>query len=242
MQQDRLLTALSFVEIRRGHDDGDILSQEAFQQPPELLAREWIDAQRRLVEEQHTWLVNQDAAQRQLLLHPTGELDGAPVQRAIELAELQKLGGATRELRPAYAVQLAKEGQVLRNREAAVQRESLGHVADPFTKRSADRAHVEPSHQCRARGRLEEAREKLYQRGLTGTIRSDHRQHLAGRESERHILERGRTAVPLAEPGRLDPLGRAFSQCWTVRRPYERTPAGGSGKARADCAQDISGH
>src|SRR5579859_1018612 len=178
MQQDRLLTALSFVEIGRGHDDGDILSQEAFQQPPELLAREWIDAQRRLVEEQHTWLVNQDAAQRQLLLHPTGELDGAPVQRAIELAELQKLGGATRELRPTYAVQLAKEGQVLRNRQAAVQREALGHVADPFTKRSTSRAYVEPGDERGARRRLEEASEELYQRGLAGTIRCDDRQHL----------------------------------------------------------------
>ena len=61
---------------------------------PELAARQRIDAGRRLVEDQQIGIVNQRAAQPELLAHAAGELPGRPVRERREPSALKQLGDA----------------------------------------------------------------------------------------------------------------------------------------------------
>jgi hypothetical protein len=61
--------ALRFVEVWRGHHDGQAAREEFGQEFPELTPRHRIDTGRRLVEQQHIRPVNECAREREFLLH-----------------------------------------------------------------------------------------------------------------------------------------------------------------------------
>ena len=69
MQQPDAVGALGFVQVRRGHEDGDAVLQQLIQDRPEIAAGNRIDAVGRLVQKQNLRPVQQRAHQRQLLLH-----------------------------------------------------------------------------------------------------------------------------------------------------------------------------
>ena len=67
---------------------------DAVDQLPELAARQRIDAGGRLVEDQEVRVVDQRAAQTELLLHAAGQLAGRPVGEASQPDTVQQLGDA----------------------------------------------------------------------------------------------------------------------------------------------------
>ena len=67
---------------------------DAVDQLPELAARQRIDAGGRLVEDQQVRVVDQSAAQAELLLHAAGQLAGRPVGEASQPDTVQQLGDA----------------------------------------------------------------------------------------------------------------------------------------------------
>ena len=70
--------ALGLVHIGGGDDDAHLRPARAdrVDEVPELAARQRIDAGRRLVEDEKVGIVDQGAAEAQLLLHAAGELAG----------------------------------------------------------------------------------------------------------------------------------------------------------------------
>ena len=81
--------ALGLVHVggRDHHAHAGPARADAVDQLPELAARQRIDAGRRLVEDQQIRVVDQRAAEAELLLHAAGELAGRPV------AEGRQVGG-----------------------------------------------------------------------------------------------------------------------------------------------------
>ena len=127
VHQRNARTPLRFIEVGRGHHDGDAARQELRQQLPELPARDGIDTGRRLVQHDERRLVDERARQRQLLFHPARELAGQAVAERREPRHLQELLAARAVV--ADAVQLGEELDVLVDGQVAVQREALGQVA-----------------------------------------------------------------------------------------------------------------
>ena len=59
VQERHAVTALRLVEVRRRDDHGDALRDHLVQDEPELAARDGIDAERRLVEEEYVGVVHE---------------------------------------------------------------------------------------------------------------------------------------------------------------------------------------
>ncbi len=126
VQKNDAAAAFGFVEIRRGHQDGEAAREKLGEQLPELPARDGIDTGRRLVEDEHVRFVHQRARQRQLLLHPTRQAVRAPRPERRQLRHVEQ-PVACRLVAP-DPVQLRKETDVLVDRQVAVKREPLRQV------------------------------------------------------------------------------------------------------------------
>jgi hypothetical protein len=92
---------------------------------PEVAPRDGVDAERRLVEEHHLGLVDQGAAERELLLHAAGELAGEAGLERAEARELVQSLHPGLALPARYLVQVGVELDVLAHREVSVQAEPL---------------------------------------------------------------------------------------------------------------------
>ena len=123
VQQGNAVAALGFIQVRRGHQDGDALLQELREQLPELAPRHGIDAGGRLVEDDDVGLVDERAGQRQLLLHAAGEPIREPLPERRQLGHVQQPVAAGVVV--VDAVDLGEEGDVLVDAEIAVETESL---------------------------------------------------------------------------------------------------------------------
>ena len=106
---------------------------EAVDEVPELTARQRVDAGGRLVEDQERRVVDQRAAEAELLLHPPRELAGWPIPEPGQAGAREKLVDPPGALLPRLAEQPAEEVHVLDNRERRVEipAQALGHVGDP---------------------------------------------------------------------------------------------------------------
>ena len=87
---------LRFFHVGRGDDDahGWAPRADAVDQLPELPARQRVDACRRLVEDQQVRIVDEGAAQRQLLLHSARQLAGGPVGKRVETGRGEQIRDA----------------------------------------------------------------------------------------------------------------------------------------------------
>src|SRR5205807_8856282 len=106
---------------------------------PELTARQRIDAGRRLVQNQQIWVVNERAAERQLLLHAARQLAGRPAGKRIETGCGKELRDTLLALAFGLAEQAAEEVEVLKygQRRVQVAPEPLRHVGDARQARAA---------------------------------------------------------------------------------------------------------
>ena len=105
---------------------------DAVDQLPELPPRQRIDPGRRFVEDKEIGIVNQRAAERQLLFHAAGKLAGGPVEERIETGRAGQVVDARLALRLPLAEQAADEVQIFEHAERGVEiaPETLRHVSD----------------------------------------------------------------------------------------------------------------
>ncbi len=75
------VAALRLVHVGRGDEHGDALGDHLVDDEPQVAPRDGVDAERRLVEEQDLRLVDEGAAEAELLLHAAGELAGEALLR-----------------------------------------------------------------------------------------------------------------------------------------------------------------
>ena len=105
-------------------------STDAVDQLPELPPRQRIDAGRRLVEDQEIGIVDQRAAERQLLLHAARELAGGAREERVESGRAGQIVDARFPLRLRLAEQPADEVHIFEHAERRVEvaAEPLRHI------------------------------------------------------------------------------------------------------------------
>ena len=169
--------ALRFVEVRRGHQDGDASGQELRQQLPELAPRDGIDAGRGLVEQNHARLVNQSASERELLFHAAGQAVGEPFAKGGQLHHFEEA------IAPAgvvgNAMNLGEERDVLVDAEVTVKTEPLRQVADARGDLAMLFHWIETENANLAFVRVQQPTEQSNRGGLAGTVRTNEAEHFA---------------------------------------------------------------
>ena len=175
----------------------------ALDQLPELPARERIDPGRRLVEDEQVRIVDQAAAQPELLPHPARKLLGRAVGERREAGAGEQFGDLSIARLFRMAEQAPEELDVLAHAEVGIEvlSQALRHVGDARTDVGAvvGVAHVAAEHVDRARLDLARAGDQAEQRGLADAVGPDEADHAAGGDVERDRVEREHVPITLRE-------------------------------------------
>ncbi len=195
------------LHVGGGDDDAHAcaLGADRVDQLPELAARQRVDAGGRLVEDQEVGIVDQRAAEAELLLHAPRELLRRPVGEGREAGAFKKALDPPRPLLRPLAEQPSEEIDVLAHRERGIEvpAEPLRHVGDPRLHPLA-MAHigdVAAEHGDPARLHLAGAGDERQEARLADAIGADQPDHASGRQVEGHVVER-----PGAAEGESDAL------------------------------------
>src|SRR6185312_16437244 len=168
---------------------------------PELAARERVDAGRRLVEDEQIRIVDEGAAQAQLLLHAAGELAGGPGLELLHARRGEELGDPLPPFLGALAEQAAEEIDILEHRERRVEiaSEPLRHIGDPaadFLEIAAIRDVLVEDENLPLLDSSHPG-DQREQGGFADPIRPDHADHDARRNVDADVVEGDRRAVPV---------------------------------------------
>ena len=161
---------------------------------PELTARERIDAGRRLVEDEKVGIVDERAAEAQLLLHAAGKLAGRTRLELLHRRGGQQFGDARAALLRALTEQATEEVDVLEHAERWVEvaSEALRHIGNAAANLAQgflvgevlveddDLAVLDLAH----------ARDERQQSRLSDAVRPDHADHDARRNVDADVVER----------------------------------------------------
>jgi hypothetical protein len=199
----------SFVAVRCFSSAGAPVARigpalaDAVDELPELAPRERIHAGGRLVEHQQLRVVDQRAAEAQLLLHAARELSGRPLAKASEAGGREQLVDLRLALGTRVSEEPAEEIHVLEHRQRRVEvlAETLRHVGDPIGDPRAERPIADVSAQHIHGSDLECARaaHETEQGRLADAVRPDQPRHAAGRDLEVDAVERERLAVAMGD-------------------------------------------
>ena len=120
----QVLETLGLFHVGGGHQHRHVrsLAAQAFDQGPELAARERVHARGRLIEDEQVGVVHQGAAQGHLLLHATRQLASGPIRKRRHARGRQQAPDAPIALGLGYAEQARSEVHVVVDRKRAVQR------------------------------------------------------------------------------------------------------------------------
>ena len=193
--------ALRFVHIGGGDNDAHLRPARAdrVDEVPELAAREGIDAGGRLVEDEKVRVVDEGAAEAQLLLHAAGQFARGTRFELLQARRGQKLVDLGATLRRRQSEQSAEEIDVLEDGERRVEvaAEALRHIGDA----TAD----VPQCLLVGDGLVEDdnlaalndlhPRDEPQQRGFANAVRPDHADHDARRNVDRDVSERDRRTI-----------------------------------------------
>jgi hypothetical protein len=198
---DEPVEACSFLHVGRGNQEAHPRSggADAFDELPELPPGQRIDPGGRLIQDEQIRVVDERAAQTQLLLHATGKLAGGAVPEGLEPGCTQKFADAPLALGPGMAEQAREEIDVLEDGQGRVQvlAEPLWHIGHPWADiatvacighiaaENLDRSGLDPA--CTG-NQGEETR-------LADTVRPDHTDDAPGRQIERDPRQRLGLAV-----------------------------------------------
>ena len=199
MDQGQAIAALGLVEIGRGDEDRHLFPQKLIEDPPEVAARDGIDAVGRLVQKEHPRRMHQRAGQAKLLLHSTGEVAGQPAFEGREIAEGQQPPDPLVAALAGDIIDVGVEIDVFHHGQVGVESETLAHVAD-FGLDRLGRVHdVMSGHPGRAPVGVHDRSQQPHGRRLAGTVRSDEAEDLAFLDGQRKVVQRGKTVKALGE-------------------------------------------
>src|SRR5205823_3931998 len=101
---------------------------------PDTASEQWIDARRRLVQDQQLRLMDKRAGELEPALHAPRELCRPTVAGLPQVHQLERLPGAPATPAREHSEQAREEIDVLRSRQLWVQRELLRHQADALPR------------------------------------------------------------------------------------------------------------
>ena len=155
VQQQHAAAAGGLVEIGGGPDHGHAVGaaflQHGGDDRPEFAARQRIDADRRLVQQQQARAGQQRAGQAELLLHAAGQLARQPRGEWRQAGEAQQPRDARGAQIARHGMQVGEQVEVFRDAEVLVQAERLRHIADRGMHRGCVGRHVVAEHRARCR-------------------------------------------------------------------------------------------
>ena len=193
-------------------------------QLPELAARQGVDPGRRLVQDQQIGVVNQRAAQAELLLHAAGKLAGRALGESEQIGRAQQVVDALRALVSGVAEQAAEEIEVVEHRQRGVEiaPQPLRHVGDALAHaRAVGRiGHVAIQHFDFAALNLARTGDQRQHARLADAIRADETHRAIGRDIQIDVGNRRRLAIAVGDAG----------QAGDGLRAHRGAGAGGTGR------------
>ena len=169
---------------------------------PEVPPRLGINPGGRLVQQEKAGLVQRGGSQRQALFPATGEVGRQLPGPRREIVFLQCLINHFPRL--GQGVQARHEAQVLAHGEIAIERETLGHIADPRLDLAALADDVEAERRTAAAIRLQQAAHHADGRGLARPVGAEKAVNPARRDRHVEIIDNAGAAKGLAQPGHVD--------------------------------------
>ena len=134
VHRDQPIEPLGLLHIGGGDNDTHARTARAHpvDQRPELAARQRIDAGGRFVQDQQVGVMDQRAAQPELLPHAARQFLRRPVGERGQAGGIEQLGDAPVAFRPGLAEQAAEERDILAHAEIGVEvaAQTLRHVGD----------------------------------------------------------------------------------------------------------------
>ncbi len=168
-----------------------------------LLAELEVERAERLVEQQHSGLVDQRPGERDALTLPAAQLVRATFAELAEADDVEHLTGATTTLGPTDTFHLEPVLDVLADGHVGEQRVVLEHRVDVAVV-GGDVGDVLAGEQDRPRRRLLEPGDHPQHRRLAGAGRAEQREELAGSDRQRDTVDGHDVAELLADPHQLD--------------------------------------
>ena len=201
VHRHQMVEALGFFHVGRGHDHrhAGALGAQGFDQAPELPARERVHAGGGLVEDQQVGVVDQRAAQPELLLHAARELAGGAVAKRCQAGGVEQALDTRLALGRALAEQPREEIDVLAHRQRGVEvaPQPLRHEGDARGQLLAKArvGHVAAQHAHAAALDGLDAGDDGQQGRFADAVRPDQADGAPGRQLQRDVRQRGARAV-----------------------------------------------
>ena len=191
------VTALGLVHEMRREKDGDaVVAGEIDQRAPERVARDRIDAGSRFVENEDSGLVQHRHGKLQPLFDAEREAFRFGVGDGFQIVAVQQLLDASFDLVGRQVIELRVEQKILPNRQFAVERERLRHVADVAAHLHVVGAHRAAEQLGPAGGRREKSGQHLHRRRLAAAIRSEEAENFAAADAKTDVIHGDESAEP----------------------------------------------
>ncbi len=178
-----------FIEVMRCYEHGHPGFGQRLDEAPEAAARQRVDAGCRLVEEEHPWVVQDAAGERQALTDGPGEVAHLSVELTTESNEPRGALDCVALGRPAQAVCPAEERKILEARHVGVERKALGHVSDALRHGPRIVAHVDPRDRDLAGGRPKQPAKGPNQGRFSRAVRTEEPENFPWLDREADVVD-----------------------------------------------------
>jgi hypothetical protein len=160
----------------------------------------WVEAGRRLVEEEHRGLRDQARGEVETALHAARICLGGTVGGIRDLEALEELDGAASDRPSLHVVEAAHDLEVLPAGQLELDRGRLACQPDAAAHRGGVANHVVPLDGDPPGIRSQEGREDANGGGLAGAVGTEHAEHAPPGHREVDATERVHLAEGLVEP------------------------------------------
>ena len=198
-QRDSIATIRLVHEVSGQEDRHTIFSGKIDQEFPELIASDGIDARCGLIENQHFGAVLDGHSQLQALANSEGNALRGAVGDILQPEPGEHFLHARTLLGSGQVEQLSVQFKVLPDRELAIERERLRHVAYPLACFDALAVHRLAEQKCLPFRCGQQSCQHFHRRGFAAAVRTEKAEDLAFLDAEAHVIDGGEGAKALGE-------------------------------------------
>ena len=130
VHQQHVAALFRFIEIGGAPQDQHAVAGQLVHHLPQLAARDRVDADAGLIQQQYFRVAHQGTGEPQLLLHAAGKLACQPFGERAKGGELQQTVENFLPRLAGDAAQVGVQGQVFHHRQIFIQAEFLRHIAE----------------------------------------------------------------------------------------------------------------
>ena len=198
-EHDAIAEPLRFLHVVRAVENGRAGRGLFAHGGEDALARLRIDADRRLVEQEHARCMQEGAGEIEAPLHAAGEGRDDVVGALGETGDVERARDGRTRVAPRQPEQAHEEMQVLACGQRRVERDLLRHQAERAPRLRRLAVDGMAGDRRRARARPAQRREHGQRRGFAGAVRPQQADDLAGLDREADAVERRARTVAQAQ-------------------------------------------